>query len=82
MSQCSVGVAKAYGNYPGKKGDLFQFSRVDFAKIAQEFGCLGIRVDDPKKIKFALQTALEADKPVLIDVVTDEKCKPDFEPSY
>ncbi len=82
MSQCSVGVGKAYGNYPGKKGDMFQFSRVDFAKIAQEFGCLGIRVDDPKKIKCALQTALEADRPVLVDVVTDEKCKPDFEPSY
>ncbi len=82
MSQCSVGVEKAYGNYPGKKGDLFQFSNVDFAKIAEEFGCLGIRVDDPKQLKSAFQTALKADKPVLIDVITDEKYKPDFEPSY
>lgn len=82
MSQCSVGVEKAYGNYPGKKGDLFQFSKVDFAKIAEEFGCLGIRVDDPKQLRSAFQTALKADKPVLIDVITDEKYKPDFEPSY
>ena len=82
MSQCLVGVGKAYGNYPGNKGDLFKFREVDFAKIAQELGCVGIRVEDPNKIKCALQSALEADKPVLVDVITDVSCKPDFEPSY
>lgn len=82
MSQCSVGVGKAYGNNPGNKGDLFKFRAVNFAAIAQELGCLGIRVENPKKIKCALQSALEADKPVLVDVITDENCKPDFEPSY
>ncbi len=82
MSQCSVGVSKAYGDDSGNKGDLFKFRGVNFAIIAEELGCLGIRVENPTKIKSALQSALEADKPVLLDVVTDENCKPDFEPSY
>ena len=82
LSQCSVGVSKAYGDSPGNKGDLFRFRGVNFAIIAQELGCLGIRVENPKEIKRALQSALEADKPVLVDVVTDENCKPELEPSY
>jgi acetolactate synthase-1/2/3 large subunit len=82
MSQCAVGVGKAYGNFEGNKDDMFRFRKMDFAAVAQEFGCLGIRVENPEKIKSALQSALEADKPVLVDVVTDENSKPHFEPSY
>ncbi len=82
LSQCSVGVDKAYAGRTGKKGELFKFRGANFAKVAQELGCLGIRVEDPHKIAGALKTALEADLPVVIDVVTDETCKPEWAPAY
>ena len=82
LSQCSVGVSKAYGDRPGNRGDLFRFRGANFAKVAQELGCLGIRVENPKEIAPALQTALKADLPVVLDVVTDENCKPGWEPAY
>ncbi len=82
LSQCSVGVSKAYGPRSGNKGDLFRFRGANFANIARELGCLGIRVEHPQEIAGALKTALEADRPALIDVVTDETCKPEWEPAY
>jgi acetolactate synthase-1/2/3 large subunit len=82
LSQCSVGVSKAYGDRSGNKDDLFRFRGANFAKIAQELGCLGIRVETPQEIAGALKAALEADRPVVVDVVTDETCKPEWEPAY
>ena len=34
-------------------------------------GCLGIRVEDPSEIRSALEQAIEADKPTVIDVASD-----------
>jgi thiamine pyrophosphate-dependent acetolactate synthase large subunit-like protein len=34
-------------------------------------GAVGIRVEDPKELSGALQRAFQADRPVVIDVVTD-----------
>jgi acetolactate synthase-1/2/3 large subunit len=82
LSQCSVGVSKAYGDRSGNKGDLFRFRGANFAKVAQELGCLGIRVETPQEIAGALKSALGADRPVVVDVVTDETCKPEWEPAY
>jgi acetolactate synthase-1/2/3 large subunit len=44
---------------------------VDFARIAGEMGALGIRVDRPGELAGALDRALSADRPVVIDVHTD-----------
>jgi len=82
LSQCSVGVSKAYGDRSGNKGDLFRFRGANFARIAQELGCLGIRVEKPQEIAGALKTALDADRPAVVDVVTDETCKPEWESAY
>ena len=82
MSQCAVGVGKAYGNNPGNRDEMFRYRRTDFAAIARDFGCLGIRVEKPEELKKAFQEALKAERPVLVDVVTDENSKPHFEPSY
>jgi acetolactate synthase I/II/III large subunit len=82
LSQCSMGVDKAYGVRSGKKGDLFRFRGANFAKVAEDLGCLGIRVENPNEIAGALKKALEAASPVVIDVVTDENCKPEWEPAY
>ncbi len=44
------------------------FSNVDFAKVAQGFGCWGKSVEDPKEIRATVQEALRANSPALIDV--------------
>lgn len=42
---------------------------VDFAAVANSFGCTGIRVEDPDKIHDALQKAMAIKGPVVIDVI-------------
>ena len=55
----------------GTEGGLVRFRDVDFARIAEEMGCLGIRVERPADIAPALEKALAADRPAVVDVVTD-----------
>jgi thiamine pyrophosphate-dependent acetolactate synthase large subunit-like protein len=43
----------------------------NFAKIAEDMGALGIRVERAEDIAEAFQKALKADRPVVIDVVSD-----------
>jgi acetolactate synthase-1/2/3 large subunit len=76
LKQCWDGVAKAYGQRSGNKDELFRFREVNFARIAQEMGCTGIRVERPEKIGEVLEEALTAEKPVVIDVLTDAECEP------
>jgi len=82
MSQCSVGVSKAYGDRSGNQGDLFRFRGANFARVAEELGCIGIRVEHARDIAGALKAASESDLPAVVDVVTDETCKPEWEPAY
>lgn len=42
---------------------------VDFASVANSFGCKGIRVEDPNEIHNTLKTAMSTKGPVVIDVV-------------
>jgi acetolactate synthase-1/2/3 large subunit len=75
LSQCSEGVNRAYGDRPGKKEEIYRFREVNFARIAQEMGCLGLKVEQPGEIAEALKEALEADAPAVVEVVTDAECK-------
>jgi acetolactate synthase-1/2/3 large subunit len=76
FGQSIVGVDQAYGEGSGKREELFGFQKTDFAKIAQDMGCLGIRVESPDEIKPALVKVIGADRPSVVDVVTDINCKP------
>jgi acetolactate synthase-1/2/3 large subunit len=71
-NQSKLGFDKAYG---GKQSEwareVWTFRKVNFARIAEEMGALGIRVEDPKELPGALQRGLKANRPVIIDVVTD-----------
>ena len=69
--QCIRGIDKAYGDSPGNKQDMYKFRDTDFAKIAQDMGCFGIRVERPEELSKALRKALEADVAAVVDVVTD-----------
>jgi len=44
------------------------FVNPDFAKMAETFGALGIKVNDPTKVHLALEEAISANKPTLIEV--------------
>ena len=46
-----------------------------FEKIAEQFGAYGERVEDPKEIKPALQRALQANRPAVLNVITIEDPK-------
>ncbi|MDQ8730439.1 thiamine pyrophosphate-binding protein [Bradyrhizobium sp. LHD-71] len=44
------------------------FSPADFSKIAEGFGCLGLRVEQPEQLKPAMKRAFSAQGPVVVDV--------------
>ena len=72
LSQEMPGVIRSYGNeLRGRGREMFTFENTDFAALAENFGCLGIRVENPADIGAAMERALKANRPVIIDVVTD-----------
>ncbi len=71
-NQSKRGFDRVYGGTQTEQAkELWTFSKVDFARIATDMGALGIRVEKPAEIGPALAQALKADRPVIIDVVTD-----------
>jgi acetolactate synthase-1/2/3 large subunit len=59
-----------YGDRPGTPEELYGFEPVNFSRIAQEMGCLGIRVEHPDEIAGAIQQALAAEAPAVVEVMT------------
>jgi acetolactate synthase-1/2/3 large subunit len=49
-------------------GDV-RFLPVNYAKVAEEFNCRGIRVEEPSQLKDTLKVAFSREKPTLVDVV-------------
>lgn len=63
---------KAYGGQQrGRSEEMWRFPDVNFAKIAESFGCVGIRVEQPSQLNDALEQAIRMEKPVVIDAVSD-----------
>jgi acetolactate synthase I/II/III large subunit len=75
LRQCVDGINQAYGDRPGNRDEQCKFSKTDFAKIAEDMGCVGIRVEDPGEIAGAFKNALSLKRPVVMDVVTDPACR-------
>lgn len=62
---------KAYGGDPQERGhEMWGFNTMNFAKVAESLGVMGIRAETPAEVKAALATALKANRPVVIDAVT------------
>jgi acetolactate synthase-1/2/3 large subunit len=59
------------GKQRGRAEEMWRFPDLDFARIAQAFGCEGIRVEKPGDLGDALKSAFAMEKPVVVDVVTD-----------
>src|SRR6266849_1318956 len=71
-NQSKRGFDRVYGGTQTDQArELWTFSRVDFARIAEEMGALGLRVEKPAELGPAIEQALAANRPVVIDVVTD-----------
>jgi acetolactate synthase-1/2/3 large subunit len=71
-SQSKRGFDRAYGGEQTEQArELWTYRPVNFARIAEEVGALGIRVEKPSEFASALERGLKAKRPVVIDVVTD-----------
>lgn len=75
LRQCLEGINFAYGDRTGNRDEMCMFQDLNFAHIAQDMGCYGIRVERPGEISEALKKALGSDRPAVVDVVTDVACK-------
>jgi len=71
-NQSKRGFDRVYGGKQTDKArELWTFSKTDFARIARDMGALGIRVEQASAFPAALAQALAAQRPAVIDVVTD-----------
>jgi acetolactate synthase-1/2/3 large subunit len=59
------------GKDPLRPKELWTFEPIDFAKVAESFGCVGIRAETPDALKEALGKAFSMQRPVIIDAVSD-----------
>jgi len=71
-NQSKRGFDRVYGGKQTEQAlEMWTFTKVNFAKVAQDMGAIGIRVEQPGELAPALRQALAADRPVILDVVTD-----------
>jgi acetolactate synthase-1/2/3 large subunit len=71
-NQSKRGFDRVYGGTQTEQArELWTFNKVNFARIAEDMGALGIRVEHPSGIEPALAQALASNRPAVIDVVTD-----------
>jgi acetolactate synthase-1/2/3 large subunit len=62
---------RIYGGATPGSDRLWKLTDADFAAVAETMGCAGITVRDPAEMDSALDQALSANRPAVIDVKTD-----------
>jgi acetolactate synthase-1/2/3 large subunit len=71
-NQSKRGFDRVYGGEQTEKArEMWTFGEVNFAKVAESIGALGLRVEKPGDFAPALAKAIDSKRPVIIDVVTD-----------
>ena len=71
-NQGSPGFDRAYGGQQSEQGrELWTYNDVNFATVAEAMGALGLRIENPADIPGALEAAFAAERPAVIDVVSD-----------
>ncbi len=77
LGQIAPFTQNAGKDHPGHNLDAaYRYRETNFARIAEEMGCFGIRVEQPEDIQDAIQQALDQEKPAVVDVVTDGGAHP------
>ena len=59
------------GEQRGRAREMWVFENINLAKVAEAMGCFSIRVERPSDLRDALDRAFAANRPALIDVVSD-----------
>ena len=71
-NQSKRGFDRAYGGEQTTKArELWTYNPMNFARLAEDMGALGIRVERASEFAPALAQALAAKRPAVIDVATD-----------
>jgi acetolactate synthase I/II/III large subunit len=70
LAQGITDIHTVYGERAGNPSELYRFTPVSFARIAQEMGCFALRVEDPHEIAGAIRQALAAGVPAVVEVMT------------
>jgi acetolactate synthase-1/2/3 large subunit len=72
-NQSKRGFDRVYADQPenNRSRELWTYNQMNFARIAEDMGALGIRVEKAEDIAPALKRALTANRPVVIDIATD-----------
>ncbi len=73
LAQCSGDLNKIHEEDPEGGANLYTFKPVNFSRLAEEFGCYGIRVEKPEEIGPAIKKALDMGRPAVVEVMTDSK---------
>jgi acetolactate synthase-1/2/3 large subunit len=61
-----------HGQQRGRATEMWHFShQVNFAKVAEAMGCVGIRVEHPDEIRPALDKAQASNCPAVVEVISD-----------
>ncbi len=74
FGQCGPGIEAAYAQKEGNPKEIYRFREVNFAGLAREMGCLGLRVEKAEDLAGALEQALAAEAPAVVEVLTDPAC--------
>ncbi len=64
---------KAWYNGSFKASEL---QAIDFAKVAEGMGCVGLKVEEPGDLEDTLEHAFKLNKPVVVEVITDADSTP------
>jgi len=59
------------GKQRGRSEEMWRFPEVNFAKVAESFGCVGMRVEKPEDLQPSIERAIAMNQPVVVDCVTD-----------
>jgi acetolactate synthase-1/2/3 large subunit len=71
-NQSKRGFDRVYGGTQTEQArELWTFNPMNFARLAEDMGALGIRVERPAELAGAIERALRAERPAVVDVVTD-----------
>ena len=73
---CLAQVRPGHEDFSKKEAPCIKYTDfypLDYAKIAEAFGCYGIRVERPEEIADAIEKAFDSGKPAIVDVVTDRR---------
>lgn len=61
----------AYGGEQHEGFEMWNFARADLVKVAEGLGCVGLRVERPGELRDVLERAFAAERPVVVDAISD-----------